>query len=199
MKRVKLSNFLVAALLLATAATGCKKNPKNITPIGSQRTGLPAGEGPAGPRFGDSGSRVPMDSTIGTSLPGAVAEPLLNANEDYTTLAAQSVYFDYDRSAIKTSEQSKLDQVATYMKGAPGGEQLRIEGNCDERGTEEYNRSLGERRAIAARDYLIQKHGIESGRITTVSYGESKPKSLEKTEEAYFQNRRDDFVILKPR
>jgi peptidoglycan-associated lipoprotein len=201
MKRVKLLNFLVAILLVATAAAGCKKNPKNITPIGTPQGNLVGNEGPTGPIT--PSTPVGGDMTRGTNLrggePGNIAEPLANPDEDRATFAAQSIYFDFDRSAIKASEQGKLDQVATGFKSAPPNTQLRIEGNCDERGTEEYNRALGERRAIAARDYLIQKHGIESGRITTLSNGEDKPVDLGKTEEAYAKNRRDDFVILKPR
>ena len=196
MKSARLLNFLVATLLLATAASGCKKNPKNITPIGSPRSGMVANEGPSGPI---TGTRIGEDNPRGSNLPpGNIAEPYANADEDRASLASQAIYFDFDRSAIKTSEHSKLDQVATYMKST-AGVQLRVEGNCDERGTEEYNRALGERRAIAARDYLIQKHGIESSRITTLSNGEDKPVDLGKTEEAYAKNRRDDFVILKPR
>src|SRR5262249_52301048 len=109
------------------------------------------------------------DDTFGKNLPPGgtgIAEPI-PGNEDHTTLAVQTIYFDFDRSAIKTSEHGKLDQVATYMKSAPAGEQLRIDGNCDERGTPEYTRAVGERRAIAPRDSLIQNHGIESSRITT--------------------------------
>ncbi len=205
MKRVKLFNFLVAVLLLATAATGCKKNPKNITPIGSGRTGAIGSEGPGGINPGGPGSggigtdRVGTGQLGSTTPPGEIAPGLENAIEDKATLSSQSVYFDFDRSAIKTSEQGKLDQVATYLKSSDPQEQLRIEGNCDERGTEEYNRALGERRAISARDYLIQKHGIPSNRITTLSNGEDKPVELGKTEEAYAKNRRDDFIILKPR
>ena len=73
---------------------------------------------------------------------------------DPEALKAQAVYFDLDKSAIRASEQSKLDAVASYLKSNPD-KALRVEGNCDERGTEEYNRSLGERRAMAAREFLI--------------------------------------------
>ena len=202
MKRATLMNFFLASSLLALGAAGCKKNPKNITTIPNSRFGTPSTDGPRDPfPPGTNGVRVPFDPTQGTTLkdPGAIGEPNLDANEDRSALAPQSIFFAFDSSSLKTSEQPKLDQVATYMKSAAAGVQLRIEGNCDERGTEEYNRSLGERRAISARDYLIQKHGIESGRITTMSNGEDRPKSLEKTEEAYAQNRRDDFVVLLPK
>lgn len=199
MKRVNFLNLLIASAMLA-AATGCKKQPKNIThiPPGSRQVGAGTETGSAIPP-GALGRTLNPDGTSGTGIdPNAIPAGLENANEDHATLAPQTIYFDFDRSAIKPSEQPKLEQVATYIKSTPGV-QLRIDGHCDERGTEEYNRALGERRAIAAREFLIQKHGVESGRVTTVSYGEDKPVSLEKTEEAYAKNRRAEFVILRPR
>lgn len=202
MKRAKVLNLLVATLLVATVASGCKKTPKNITPIMNPQLRTPGTEGPGGAIGAQNSGAIipggPNGNDLGTRNPSDIANPLENANEDRAALADMTIHFEFDRSAIKTSEQPKLDQVATYLKNTPGV-QLRIEGNCDERGTDGYNLSLGERRAIAARDYLIQKHGIPSDRITTVSYGETKPVDLGKTEEAYAKNRRDDFVILKPR
>ena len=73
--------------------------------------------------------------------------------------------------------------------------QIRIEGNCDERGTVEYNLALGERRASAARDYLINL-GVDSDRISIISYGKERPKYPEHNEGAWSKNRRDDFVIV---
>jgi peptidoglycan-associated lipoprotein len=198
MKSVPVFNFLVAILLVATAATGCKKNPKNITPITGPRSGPIGNEPGNGPIL--PGTGISDANARGKDLNGGnIADPLANADEDRSTFSAQTIYFDFDRSAIKASEQSKLDAVGTGFKSQPSNTQLRIEGNCDERGTSEYNRALGERRAIAARDYLIQKHGIESSRITTLSNGEDKPVDLGKTEESYAKNRRDEFVVLKPR
>ena len=191
MKSAKLLNIFIASVLLATFATGCKKNPKNITNIPSQRTTM---------RDGDMSAPIttpnPQSSGLTTS---AIANPWENAVRDPEALAAQTVYFEFDRSAIKVSEQPKLDAVATFLKANQGNVQLLVEGHCDERGTEEYNRALGERRAIAAREYLLQKHGISSEMITTASFGEDKPKSLEKTEEGYAQNRRAEFIVLRRR
>lgn len=186
--------------MLATFAVGCKKQPKNITHIPAMDRPINSNSDLGGPiRPLDQGNTVNQTGIQSEPIDShAIADPMLDANEDRAALAQQTIYFDFDRSAVKPSEQSKVEQVATYMKNTPGV-QLRIEGNCDERGTEEYNRALGERRAIAAREILIQKHGISPSRITTVSYGEDKPVSLEKTEEAYAKNRRDDFVILHPK
>jgi peptidoglycan-associated lipoprotein len=189
MKSAKLLNLFLVSLLLATFATGCKKNPKNITNIPGMGGRLGGGE---------MGSPLPPGTNPrGDGGISEIADPMANARRDTTALAAQTVYFEYDRSAIKPSEQSKLDAVATFIKSTQGV-QLLIEGHCDERGTEEYNRALGERRAIAAREYLLQRHGISSERITTSSFGEDKPASLEKTEEAYAKNRRAEFIVLRP-
>ena len=101
-----------------------------------------------------------------------------------------------DKSAIKPAEQSKLDAVANYLKNNRT-KAVRIEGNCDERGTEEYNRSLGERRALAAREYLIQS-GIDPQRVDTLTNGEDKPAVVGHNEGAWSKNRRDDFIVLTP-
>lgn len=192
MKSAKLLNLLVVSLLLATAV-GCKKQPKNITTI----PGMNPRMGNEGLNPALTGNTIGQDGTggrnigTGNELPEPGSGP-----QDRTALAAHTVFFDFDRSAIRPSEQSKLDAVATYLKNT-ANVQLLVEGHCDERGTEEYNRSLGERRAISAREYLLQKHGLPSDRVTTASFGEDRPASLERTEEAYAKNRRAEFVIIR--
>jgi peptidoglycan-associated lipoprotein len=106
------------------------------------------------------------------------------------------VYFDFDKSAIRTGEQGKLDEVANYLRANPS-HAVRIEGNCDERGTEEYNRSLGERRALAGREYLVRL-GIDPTRVDTITYGEDRPAVVGHNEAAWSKNRRDEFVVLTP-
>ena len=92
---------------------------------------------------------------------------------DRTALAAYTVHFAYDSAAVKKSEKANVQAVADELKRDPSTK-LQIEGNCDERGTEEYNRSLGERRALAVRQALV-KLGIDSSRVFTLSYGKDKP------------------------
>src|SRR5688572_8285186 len=133
MKSAKLLNIFIAGVLLATFAAGCKKNPKNITNIPNQRTTLGGGEPP--------GPIVPPGPNVDPRGMGDIADPI-NGRRNTEALAAQTIYFDFDRSAIKPSEQGKLDAVATYVKSTLRV-QLLVEGHCDERGTEEYNRSLG--------------------------------------------------------
>ena len=117
--------------------------------------------------------------------------------KDPAALAAYTVHFAYDSAAVKSSEQANLQSVASALS-SDASTKLLIEGNCDERGTEEYNRSLGERRALAAREALA-KLGIDPMRIVTISFGKDKPVDPANNEAAWSKNRRDEFVLLHPK
>ncbi len=116
---------------------------------------------------------------------------------DRAALAAYTVHFAYDSAVIRKSEQASLQSVAQALAADPSTKLL-VEGNCDERGTEEYNRALGERRALAAREALA-KLGVDPMRIRTRSYGKDKPVDPGHDEAAWQGNRRDDFVLLHPK
>lgn len=122
----------------------------------------------------------------------------VNSRDTWTPIAGvslPSIYFSYDKDSIGTSEKRKLDHVAKYLNSNPGIG-LIIEGNCDERGSIEYNRSLGERRALAVKDYLIST-GVAGERIQTISYGEEKPAITGTGESVFSKNRRADLVAAK--
>lgn len=106
------------------------------------------------------------------------------------------IHFDFRKADIRADEAVVLDTSATQLKDK-ADLQVVIEGHADERGTDEYNRALAERRAKAARDYLVSR-GIESERISTVSFGEDRPVCAEKTEQCFAQNRRAELLV-KPR
>ncbi|MBM3830631.1 MAG: hypothetical protein FJ406_08855 [Verrucomicrobia bacterium] len=116
---------------------------------------------------------------------------------DRSAFAGNTINFDYDKSVVRASEIGKLQSVIAALKAAPQN-QLEIEGHCDERGTEEYNRALGERRALAIRAQII-KSGIAPNRISTISFGEDKPAALGHDEAAWAKNRRGDLILLKPK
>lgn len=105
---------------------------------------------------------------------------------------AEAVYFDFDRANIKSGQRTKLDQVAQCLAGDPNAATVMLTGHADERGTEEYNLALGERRAEAAKRYLVNK-GAPSGKLDTVSYGESRPAVNGSNERAWSKNRRVEF------
>jgi len=107
----------------------------------------------------------------------------------------QPIYFDFDRSSIRDEARAILEKAAAFLKENPGIH-IRIEGNCDERGTNEYNLALGERRANSAKLFLVSL-GISPDRIRTISYGEERPLGVGRSEEAWAKNRRDDFVVIE--
>ena len=109
--------------------------------------------------------------------------------------ALQSIYFDFDKYNLKPEAVKKLDQTADWLSKKPSVK-IRIEGHCDERGTNEYNLALGDRRANSAKKYLIDL-GIGSDRISTISYGEERPADPGHNEAAWAKNRRDEFKIVK--
>lgn len=113
----------------------------------------------------------------------------MGADGSATSGLESSVYFDFDKSEVRADAAAVLDAQAAALANTSSA--VRLEGNADERGTTEYNMALGERRAQAARDYLVLK-GIAAERIETVSFGEEKAVCTEQSEECYQQNRRVD-------
>lgn len=187
---------MAIALAFTFVATGCKKKPIGVTDLPGRRTG-PVGDGQAVPPGQPLNANDGVNGTAFTPLPEGFGD-LSAFNQNREALAAQTVQFAYDSAAIRSSERPKVDAVASYMKSAPANVALLIEGHCDERGTEEYNRSLGERRALALREALIAS-GADGGRMTTRSYGKDRKIDLADTDAAHARNRRGEFVVLTPK
>ena len=190
---------LVLAALMAATSTGCKTKPKNITPIPGGNAGV-AGSGSLLGRdssgtVNGGGDVVTVDQSgnIGLSDLGEFENMLM----DRDALAAQTVYFEVDRSEIHPDDLGKVEAVAGILAQDAQNKVL-IEGHCDERGTEEYNRALGERRALSVRDALSGL-GVSADRVRTMSYGEDRPADPGLNDAAYSRNRRGEFVLLKPK
>jgi peptidoglycan-associated lipoprotein len=111
-----------------------------------------------------------------------------------TTAITAPIYFDFDKSTIRSDAAATLDRKVPWLQANPGM-RIRIEGNADERGSDEYNLALGQRRAASAKRYLVD-HGIAADRFDLVSYGEERPVCTEHNEACWQQNRRDDFRIV---
>ncbi len=105
----------------------------------------------------------------------------------------EHIYFDYDRYNLKSEAQRVLKMKAAFMKQNPKIK-ARIEGHCDERGTNDYNLALGDRRANSAKEFVVNL-GIDESRLTTISYGEEKPAAMGHNEAAWAKNRRAQFII----
>lgn len=141
------------------------------------------------------------DSTIGDVAAtdagnmGVPEEARLNTKDGVEYGKWDVIHFDYDSAAIQEKDRSVLEEIAKWAKANPA-KKIMIAGHCDERGTLEYNRALGQRRASAAREYLI-KLGVNHSNLGTVSYGEEQPSDPAHSEDAWTQNRRDEFGIVK--
>jgi peptidoglycan-associated lipoprotein len=157
----------ICVLLAVSSLTGCKSLKKN-----------PAGVYGSDGLYGDGAGGISMGDrfTGGTEHPGMFTP----------------VYFDYDSAQVADTERSKIEAVSDHLK--KNDVAVIIEGNCDERGSNEYNLALGERRAQAIRTYLTGL-GIGAERIQTKSYGEEKPVSAGHDEESWAANRRGEFVL----
>ena len=188
MKMMKLTYLLAFALAITLADTGCRNHrPVKVTQIPGSPTGNP------------------NDQTDLNTKAYNSNEPIVTANRDIfdnmdadrAALASSTVHFAYDSAVVRKSEKANVQSVADAL-GRDASTKLLIEGHCDERGTEEYNRSLGERRALALRQALA-KIGVDPSRIRTISYGKDKPADPGHDESAWSKNRRGEFVLLHPK
>ncbi len=126
------------------------------------------------------------------AAPPVKEEPKVEERAAAVAAGLQPIYFDFDKSFIRDDAKSVMKANAEWLKANPKVK-IKIEGNCDERGTKEYNQALGQRRAASAKKYLTDM-GISAGRISLISYGKEKPTCTDSTESCWQKNRRDDLV-----
>jgi peptidoglycan-associated lipoprotein len=163
---------LAATLVSVLALSACKKEPPAELPPAPQSTATPAPT---------------------ASLPTG---PIPGSQEHFRQVMAgrDTILFDTDMFNIDAEDQAALREQATYLSQYANG-RATIEGHADERGTREYNLALGERRANAARNYLISL-GVAADRLTTVSYGKERPVAVGSNEQAWARNRRAVTVVM---
>ncbi len=175
MNMKKVCSILVI-LLAATVVMGMMTGCKTKKPIDTLTTDL-------------DGSADAMGDTSGDGLPGLDQESLLF--EPGSKYGLQTVYFDYDSSTLRGDSMTTLRDNADKIKQFPNVI-IQLAGHCDSRGTQEYNMALGERRALAVREYLIQL-GIPGNQLITISYGKEFPAMTGENESAWSKNRRVEF------
>jgi peptidoglycan-associated lipoprotein len=190
MKPTQLAKSLLLALGLTAAALGCHKRPSNVTDLPGYKPEI------VGDPFANAGSDTNLLAG-GTNTPLPMSDPNIRQKweRDHEIFKSDTVHFDYDSSVVKSGEKSKVTAVAIYLK-ANMADAVEIEGHCDERGTEEYNRSLGDRRALALREALAAQ-GVDPMRVDTISFGKDRPVDTGKSEAAHRKNRRGEFVLEK--
>ena len=171
MKRTMELALALVLVLVTAGAVGCsKKAATTVTP--------PPAVEPARP------------TTPSTQAPSTSTQPATRVELDF-----RPAFFDYDKSGLRPDAVEALTHDAKLLGDDPSLRIL-IEGHCDERGTREYNLALGDRRARAAKDFLV-RYGIEAARIETISYGRERPFAMGSDEVSWQQNRRAHVVVKK--
>ena len=190
-KTFRLILFMVIAFCLAFNVSGCskKKVADDEMGVGVEDTAPKPGE-PGYEKIYEEG--MAKDESLDSQAMQGKAHDVL---EGRTSAPLLPIYFDFDKSNIKAEQRDRLEKNAAMLKQNQSS-RVRIEGNCDERGSNEYNMALGERRAQSAKKYLVNL-GIHKDRMHTISYGEEKPLLHGHDEYSWAQNRRDDFVIVE--
>jgi peptidoglycan-associated lipoprotein len=174
----KVTSLAVLLLVALLSLWGCPKK--------AEMAATPEAQAPGGPQ---------KEVVTQPATPSPESTRQAEEVKEKTATAAQAlkpVYFDFDKSFIRDDAKDVIKANAAWLKAHPNVK-IRIEGNCDERGTKEYNQALGQRRAASAKKYLADM-GISSNRISLISYGKEKPVCTESTENCWQKNRKDDFV-----
>ena len=178
--------FVVTALAAVLFVGACKKEPPPLPP---GPTGPTAEELAEAQRIADSIAREAARLEAELAAQRAAEEALRRARAVLT----ERVHFDYDMSEIRPDAEQVLRSKVEILRASPNV-RVRIEGHCDERGSNEYNDALGNRRAQAVVDFFTN-FGLDPSRFTTVSFGEDRPLVRASNEEAWAQNRRAEFIV----
>ncbi|RII26263.1 MAG: peptidoglycan-associated lipoprotein [Geobacter sp.] len=182
--KAQMKGFMLVLVGSAMFAGGCAKEEmvkkdEGVAPVAAAK---PA---PVTPAKVDVVKPEPVKVDVPQTTRPAAVEQLKQALE--------AIYFDFDASGLSSASRTTLAKNAELLK-KDSAANVRIEGNCDERGSDEYNLALGERRAKAAAKYLITL-GVAENRISTISYGKEKPADPGHNEAAWAKNRRDEFLL----
>jgi peptidoglycan-associated lipoprotein len=182
-------------LVLLVAFAGCAKRPATTQASAPAPAGVAGSTGPTSAPTGPSSGSGESGLQPGGG-PGATAGARPEIKEFVAVPELKDIFFDFDKYDIRPSDARVLDANAAWLK-SNATHLVLIEGHCDERGTNEYNLALGERRAKATMNYLVSQ-GVQASRITIISYGEERPVCKEHNEACWAKNRRAHFLV-KPR
>jgi len=171
------------AVLVAGVISGCAKKPAPDTM---------GGETPAVTEMSSQDVKGIQEGSMSES---GIKESGSMQGMQGAEMAMQRIHFNFDQYILTPEAQETLAKNADYLRSNPGVK-VQIEGHCDERGSDEYNLALGERRATTTKNYMVTI-GIDASRLSTISYGEEKPLEMGNNEDAWAMNRRAEFVVSK--
>jgi peptidoglycan-associated lipoprotein len=187
--------FIALSVVISTAlVAGCAKRPATTAASAPAPTGAAATTGSTAGATQVRPAPAPAPPTAAPQAPATAARP--SPKEFMAIPELKPIYFDFDKYDIRPADAKVLDANASWLK-SNAAQLVLIEGHCDERGTNEYNLALGERRAKSTMNYLVSQ-GVQASRITIISYGEERPVCTQHNEECWSKNRRAQFLV-KPR
>jgi peptidoglycan-associated lipoprotein len=184
---------IALALIAGVGMSACKKKPETVVPPPNNPPPAPAETCDAACRQRRADSIAAANAERDRLAREAADRERAAAAERAKNALLATIYFDYDASDIRGDARSALDQKLPILR-ANSGLQIRISGHADERGSDQYNDALGQRRAASTKRYLTD-NGIDAARISIVSYGEQKPAMTGSDENAWARNRRAEFEI----
>jgi|SoiMethySBSTD1v2_1073268.scaffolds.fasta_scaffold27794_6 peptidoglycan-associated lipoprotein len=184
---------IALALIAGIGMSACKKKPETVVPPPNNPPPPPAETCDAACRQRRADSIAAANAERDRLAREAAERERLAAADRAKNALLATIYFDYDASDIRGDARSALDQKLPILR-ANSGLQIRISGHADERGSDQYNDALGQRRAASTKRYLTD-NGIDAARISIVSYGEQKPAMTGSDENAWARNRRAEFEI----
>jgi peptidoglycan-associated lipoprotein len=192
---MKRSLLLVLVGLVTAALGGCGKKHASSTTPQPNADSIAAAEKARRDAIEDAEHRAHEEAErVARQRTSDSLAALGRGSEAVRTLLGTMIHFDYDKSNLRADDAAVLDQKVSILQ-ANSGARIRVSGHCDERGSDEYNLALGNRRASTAKQYLVS-HGIDAGRIETTSYGKERSLDPGHNEQAWATNRRDEFEIL---
>lgn len=183
----------LALVAVALGASACRRTPETVPPPADTTTPVPAETCDAACRQRQADSIRAANEARERAEAEARDRALASAREAARNTLMATIYFDYDADEIRGDAKAALDAKLPILR-ANAGVSIRIAGHADERGSDQYNDALGQRRAASARRYLTD-NGIDGARITIVSYGEQRPSMSGADENAWARNRRAEFEI----
>ncbi len=181
MKKSEILYCGIILILTSMVLWGCPKKSEVTASPEAQREHVTS---PMTPAIAETGNNGKSSSGYGEEKPHAIA----------AKGGLQPIYFDFNKSFIRDDAKSIMRKNAEWLKANPKAK-IRIEGNCDEQGTAEYNQALGQRRSASAKKYLTEM-GIASSRISLISFGKERPVCTISAESCWQKNRRDDFSVV---
>lgn len=184
----RLLTICAATMLLAACETASTDSNEVVGSSSAASSGSDAAASASSNTSDGSTSASSEASEASGSSGSTSADSDMQTPDEMLAKVGSTVYFGYDESTLSAEAQATLDRQAAFLKANPTI-RIVLEGHCDERGTREYNLALGDRRASAARDYLVAK-GVNASRLTTISYGKERPAVGGSNDTSYALNRR---------